>query len=122
MATAERHFRQSKYHAQQCKDERAIAIGAVHLAAIYKNTARLDEAWQEYSEAKQLFENLGDRRQTAWVNRKLGTWYLFQGDGKNAVEASRREPEAISEGRRNVRGFAHTRLLGLGIRLTGQVG
>jgi tetratricopeptide (TPR) repeat protein len=86
IARAERHFRQSKYHAKQCNDERAIAIGAVHLAAIYKNTARLDEAWLEYAEAKQLFEGLGDRRQTAWVNRKLGTWYLFQGDGKNAVE------------------------------------
>lgn len=85
IAVAESLYQQSKFYARQSGDDRVFATCAVHLADLYKNTARLEEAKKEYEVARAIFEGLGEDIQVARVNRKLGTWFLFQGEWQAAL-------------------------------------
>lgn len=76
---AEQALSNSEIFAERSGDKRAIATSAVHLASLYKNTGRLEKAKAQYDIALMRFQELKDDRQIAWVERRIGTWYLFQG-------------------------------------------
>jgi len=82
---AENTVRQAMLNAKRSDDRAILAACAVHRGDILRNSVRMQESLEQYQEAENIFESIGDEKRLAWSRRKKATWYLFQGDWQTAM-------------------------------------